>query len=73
MVSRKTLYAFHSAISRLIMYRGSLSLNFFNSSFRQLLKIVENFKDWTIFDQVMKEILKVPQNKNQQLHKEFKK
>ena len=42
---------------------GFLSWTFFNSSFRQLFKIVQDFKDWALFDQVMKEILAKEPNK----------
>ena len=62
-VSRKTLYAFYFAITQLMMHRGFSSWTFSNSPFRWLLEIVQNFKDWAIFDQVMKEILTETKNK----------
>ena len=65
-MSRKTLYAFHFAITQLMMHRGFSSWTFSNSPFRWLLKVVQNFKDWAIFDQVIKEILTEGQNKIQQ-------
>ena len=48
-------------------------MTFFNSHFCWLLKIVQNFKDWPIFDQITKEILTETQNENQQIRREFKK
>ena len=42
-VSRKTLYVFSFAISRLIIHQGIRSLTFFNSPFHQLLKTVKKF------------------------------
>ena len=60
------------AISRLIIQWGILSLIFFHSPFRRLLKIVQIFKDSAIFDLVMKEIFTETQNKNQQIKKKSK-
>ena len=41
--------------------------------FQQLFKIVHDFKDYVIFEKVIKEILTKTQNKYQQIRKEFKK
>ena len=66
-VSRKTLYTFYFAITKLMMHQGFSSWSFSNSPFPWLLEIVQNFKDGAIFDQVMKEILTETQNKKQQI------
>ena len=54
-----------------MMNQGFSSWTFSNSPFRWLLEIVQNFKDWAIFDQVMKEIHTETQNKKQQICIEF--
>ena len=56
-VSRKTLYAFHLAISWPVMHRSFGFWAFLNSPFRQLFKTVQDFKYLAIFDQLIKEIL----------------
>ena len=44
------------------------SWTFFNSPFRWLFKDIQGFKDWPIFDPVIKEIMRGKQNKSNKIH-----